>query len=546
VLNAQPESQSAYGLTGPSTVVTLDDIWLYDEDLYLDVFRKARAFAQEEPLVLADETIEDALCDTDVPSNTQGVQAIELDGLYPGLESGRWVIVSGERTDIPGVTGVEASELAMIAAVDERVQQVEDGVDRPGDTLHTVISLAEPLAYCYKRDTVTIYGNVVKATHGETRTEVLGSGDGTQARQRFALKQKPLTHVAAATAQGTDTTLEVRVDDVRWREADNLFELGSNDRYITRMDDEQNTTVIFGDGLNGARLPSGVENVKAIYRSGIGRPGNVAAEQISLLATRPLGVKGVINPMAATGGADREGRDQARSNTPVALLALDRLVSVQDYADFARTFAGIGKAYAARLSNGHQQVVYLTIAGADDIPIDKTSDLYRNLRLALSKCGDPFQPVEIDLRELVLLIMKARVRVLPDYDWEKVAPKVRAALLHAFSFQRRELGQDVLASEVISVIQQVPGVDYVDLDLLEGVSESDAEDPGQLATKLQDLINAPRCAATTAGRNEKCQPRQRIELHLATFDRAGRRFRPAQLALLSDHLSETLILEVIP
>ena len=46
--------------------------------------------------------------------------------------------------------------------------------------------------YCYKRDAVTIYGNVVKATHGETRNETLGSGDGSQALQSFMLKQPPL------------------------------------------------------------------------------------------------------------------------------------------------------------------------------------------------------------------------------------------------------------------------------------------------------------------------------------------------------------------
>ena len=66
-------------------------------------------------------------------------------------------------------------------------------------------------------------------------------------------------------------------------------------------------------------------------------------------------------------------------------MSLDRLVSVQDYADFTRTFAGIGKADARRLSDGRRQLVHVTIAGADDIPIDPTSDLYRNLLIALAQ-----------------------------------------------------------------------------------------------------------------------------------------------------------------
>ena len=54
-------------------------------------------------------------------------------------------------------------------------------------------------------------------------------------------------------------------------------------RFITRTDDDGRTVVVFGDGEHGARLPTGVENVKALYRSGIGKGGNVRAEQISQL-----------------------------------------------------------------------------------------------------------------------------------------------------------------------------------------------------------------------------------------------------------------------
>ena len=58
----------------------------------------------------------------------------------------------------------------------------------------------------------------------------------------------------------------------------------------------------------------------------------------------------VLEP--ASGGAGKETRDQARKNAPLAVMALDRLVSVQDYEDFARVFAGIGKARAVELSDG--------------------------------------------------------------------------------------------------------------------------------------------------------------------------------------------------
>ena len=104
-------------------------------------------------------------------------------------------------------------------------------------------------------------------------------------------------------------------------------------------------------------------------------------------------------------------------------------MSVQDYADFARTFAGIGKARAEELSDGRRQLVHVTIAGADDIPIDETSDLFHNLGRALLDFGDPFQPIQLAVRELMLLVISARVRILPDYQWEPVVTQLRAALL---------------------------------------------------------------------------------------------------------------------
>jgi predicted phage baseplate assembly protein len=375
---------------------------------------------------------------------------------------------------------------------------------------------------------VTIYGNVAKATHGETRRETLGSGDGRQPFQSFTLKQPPLTFVSAPTLSGVDSSLTVRVNDIEWHEADSLVDAGQADRvFVTRTDDEEKMTVIFGDGRTGARPPTGMENVRAVYRNGIGKMGNVAANQISLLISRPLGVKEVINPLRATGGADRDSRDQARRNAPLAVLALDRLVSTPDYADFARTFAGIGKAAASRLTDGRRQVVHLTIAGVDDIPIDKYGDLYRNRARSLRRFGDPYQPIQIDLRRRKLLFLSGRVRIEPDYLWEVVAPQIRAALLATFSFDRRELEQDVSLSEVISAIQAVAGVAFVDVDILDAVSEE---------ADLSDMTNLAQSLTL----------RQRVVARPARIDRTATNpddhILPAELVYFSSEVPDTIIL----
>ncbi|MCK4787496.1 MAG: putative baseplate assembly protein [Desulfobacteraceae bacterium] len=520
VSDVKTVSKAAYGLTGKVTQLTLNNDWLYDTDLDLSIIRKTNVYAQSEALTLVNEPI----CE-DVAGN-----CIELDGLYDELDAGRWVIVFGERTDIPATKGVMANERVMIAGVTHDVQKVENDTNRPKDTTHTTVQLAKKgLAYTYKRDTVKIYGNVVKATHGETCQEILGSGDGSRTLQSFELKQAPLTFLAAPTADGAESTLAARINDVEWYEADNLFSLGPNDRrFITQTDNEAKISLFFGDGMHGVRLPTGPENVKAVYRHAIGKPGNVTAEQISLLASKPLGVKEVINPLRASGGADAESRDQARSNAPLAVMALDRLVSVRDYADFARTFAGIGKASAARLSDGRREVIHVTVAGAEDIPIDLGSDLYRNLCRALHRYGDPHLPILVSVRELVLLFISAKVHLLPDYEWESVEPNVREVLLDTFSFERRQLGQDVPLSGVISTAQKVKGVDYVDVDILHRVPET------VTLEQLEDL----------ASTLEVGQPQVRIRVAMDRIVKENNQdvIKPSQIAYISPNIPDTLLL----
>jgi len=351
----EPISMAGLGLTGRVSLLTLETPWLpkkEEEDGALEstaLLRTTTVYAQFEELPLAEEPIEtcvghsekqkiyhqeteDEAEEISEEERLRLERRIELRDLYDDLAPGRWLIVSGERADVKDangevIPGVMASELVMAANIEQTYRE-----ELPNEKKHTTLILDKALAYCYKRETLVIHGNVVKATHGETRLEPLGAGDGSQAWQAFALKQPPLTFVPAPTPQGVESTLHVYVDNIEWHETDSLAGLRPADRrFITKTDDDAITTVIFGNGINGARLPTGLDNVNAIYRNGIGRGGNVKADQISLLQTKPLGVKSVINPLRASGGADKEDRDQARENAPLAVASLDRLVGLQDY-----------------------------------------------------------------------------------------------------------------------------------------------------------------------------------------------------------------------
>ena len=92
--------------------------------------------------------------------------------------------------------------------------------------------------------------------------------------------------------------------------------------------------------MEGSTLPTGQNNIQANYRIGSGLSGNVAAGSITTLIDRPLGVSGVNNPQAATGGQDPQSVDDIRTNAPLSVLTLGRAVSITDYQNFAQSFRG--------------------------------------------------------------------------------------------------------------------------------------------------------------------------------------------------------------
>jgi hypothetical protein len=384
----------------------------------------------------------------DAPLDEPVVREVTLDRSVETLAAGRKLIVAG----VSALDGLPRLELA-------EVEQVQD------DGGYTRLRFRADLASSLRRQGLEMYGNVVRATHGETSEEVLGSGDATQSFQRFVLSHAPVTFVAASTETGTASTLRVFVDDVAWREVPALDTAAAHDRvYVARLEPDGALSILFGDGQTGARLPTGVDNVRAVYRKGIGLEGMIKAGRMTVAITRPLGLKSVNNPLPASGAADPESLDQIRRNAPRGVLTLGRVVSLQDYTDFASSFAGIGKALATFTWDGSARTVFLTVAGAGGAAVPPGSALAESLTAALRRQGDPYVPLRVRSYRGAPFRIAATVKA----ESSRVASVVEVAILErlraAFAFEARGFGEPVALSEAVSVIQGTPGVIAVDVD----------------------------------------------------------------------------------
>ena len=163
---------------------------------------------------------------------------------------------------------------------------------------------------------------------------------------------------------------------------------------------------------------------------------------------------------------DPEDLDDARHNAPLTVLCMDRIVSLRDCENFARSFAGIGKAYATLIRYDQTMIVNLTIASATGQPVEPISDLYTNLMKAIDAAKDPIMQIRLDSFRQKLFNIEAKIMIANDREFENIKLAVEATLKKAFSFTSREFGQAVTASEIISVIQKTEGIIGVNLDAL--------------------------------------------------------------------------------
>jgi len=433
VKTAGEDARANFTLTGKVTRLTVKGENL--RELFNERLRETAVFASSDKLTLAE---------TPITEDITG-DFLRVDRKVEELAPGRLLILSGTTT-----AGMEASEVLTLLKSEP-----------DGDT--SKVFFTTSLQHQYQRGSVKLYANVALATHGETVHQILGNGAARQTHQRFTLKHAPLTHVGAENETGAEAALEVRVNNLRWHEAPTLFGAAADDRsYVLRVEEDGAGTIQFGDGRRGARLPTGQDNVRAIYRKGIGAAGNLQTGQLSQLLTRPLGLRAVSNPLPAAGGVDADSADHARRNMPLGVRTLGRVVSILDYEDYARAYTGIAKAQAVVLNTRAGRTVVITVAGDDGAqPPDSTLD---KLLGALKQNGDPLVHCETKAYNAATFHLGLRIKRDPDYEAKQVLADVEAALRAAFCFDARDFGQIVARSQIIAVAQEVDGVLGVDLD----------------------------------------------------------------------------------
>jgi hypothetical protein len=296
--------------------------------------------------------------------------------------------------------------------------------------------------------------NLLPVTCGKTvANEVLGSGDATNPAQDFQLSQSPVTYLSQGA--GYASTIALTVNNLPWTEVTSFYGQAANAAvFVTREDDNGNTHVMFGDGGNGARLPTGTNNVVATYRVGAGA-ASPPAGKLTVIAKSYPGLRSVLNPVAVSGGSDPDQADEIQRDAPRSVLTFGRAVSVFDYEALAAEASGVTRASAVWAWNDARQRTLVTVYVGDD------SGAATSAQKALAAAGDPNRPVLVVQATQIAVALIITLLITPGMDPAIISGGVVAALTDTkvglFGSWNMAIGQTLFDSQIEAAVLGVPG-----------------------------------------------------------------------------------------
>jgi hypothetical protein len=409
----------------------------------------------------------------------------------------------------------------------------------PGGSPHPDLTLVRwsdttPLRYDYCAADVTVRGNLVPATHGETIAddplrdlsdeqkllliaEIAARRPGQRPpRQRLRLANGPLAHLdpntlnlaaplvrppsqTALTSASVFTTrqrrsvstLTVQVDDEPWSAQPTLLESGPDAKvFRVEIDDNGDATVVFGDGTFGLRPPE-TAKVTATYRVGGGSVGNVGADTLTLphsSAPAPWLIS-ATNPLPAVGGRDLESRDHARRVGPPTSHTPLVAVSAADYQAAAQAFTNANRQQPIQRANatfrwtGSWLTVTLAVdpRGAEGLTPElrrELEDFIDTRRLAgydLEVIGAIYLPIDLTIEFCVAPGSRAADvhQALLQVLSNADLPDGRQGFFHPDNFS---FGDNLYVSQIYAAVMSVPGIESAQITRLARLHAAQPED----------------------------------------------------------------------
>jgi hypothetical protein len=333
--------------------------------------------------------------------------------------------------------------------------------------------------------TVILFGNLVDATQGKTESQAaLGNGDSRQVFQLFKLPKSPLTYLLSLGQTPPEVPeLQIFVNDRLWKRVPTFFNRRYDEEiYIVREDANNESWVQFGDSVTGARLPSGIKNVEAKFRTGTGAFGALKPDTKVQPGGRVTNLDKVQMPGVAAGGSEPEDGENAREAAPGKIQSLDRLVSLKDFESEVLAISGVTVAAASWELEDNIALLFLTVLM--ETGREKEIDTVREVIAGYNICRGPNRfHVRVREGKLQYVALDVVYGIDPTYQETLVTPAIKNALgavtlqstatqtpttttdvvetdptRGLFGIRNRHFGEREYATRIAGTVQNVPGV----------------------------------------------------------------------------------------
>lgn len=342
-------------------------------------------------------------------------------------------------------------------------------------------------------DVSLFHGNLVQVDHGRP-VETLFNESGTlltnpdeihfERPERWGvicpLPQGPLAYKDTPPGGEVppESTLEVEVETPgvgvdRWDEVVSLIHSDDSDEqgdhFIVETDEEGQSLIRFGNGINGRELPEGAV-VQCRYQIGSSLDGNIGAD--TLINFDPAAfpqIEECWNPFDVTSGRAPEPMGEIIRRVPEAYRFRQlRAVTLKDYVDRAEELDEVSRAAARYVWTGSWRGVRIAI---DPVGVTELSHAVRK-KIASHLDAVRLIGEDLEIRPPRFVPLEIEVSLCVHHDYwpedikfileqefsEGYTPDGRMAFFHPDLWT---FGQELRASQIIGRVQSVKGVDHV-------------------------------------------------------------------------------------
>jgi hypothetical protein len=268
--------------------------------------------------------------------------------------------------------------------------------------------------------------------------------------------------------------VSVVINGVVWTYVETFKDsLPSSQHYTIEIDEDYNVYIVFGDGTFGI-LPSRL-NMIITYNQNAGRLGQVPVGVIKSLASiiydefdNAVAVK-VTNNEIATGAADPPNNNLLRYVIESRYIMQDRAVTKEDFEALILTTGYVKQVKVYdwnddRNIGGYKIKIYVLIDGG------LTTPLLTNLSNLLDSQRYVTLQYEIVNVGFVNVAVGCQVKTFPGADFYSVKNAISSVLSTYFTpamygADGLLIGQDIRYSDIVSLVDGLTGVDYIELTL---------------------------------------------------------------------------------